>query len=278
MNESETHDITWLPANLLGYDTQTLHIRQGDSLRLTAHDPNESPTGTFTATAVSVGLQPASSSSDQPLAFQFNTPGTHTLAATWTPVSGPNQTATVTLIVHTATFGQNHLVQVGVSRPWTIPGLPAAALVEADDRLVFTQTSTTGPRSYQVRTSEPVNRHIIARLPADVTGAPSAILALGTVHGFDVARADRTRDPHVVHRYTDGTSLMRSSIAAINMPSNLIIRITITSQGTLFTNGSSTLDLTPADFDANGIADIFWETSASGTPKMCHTTHHLYTP
>lgn len=277
---SQSHEITWLPTNLLEYTGQTLHIRQGDSLRLTAHDPSESPTGTFTLGGGTFLSPPPSGpqSSSAPQVYSFNQPGTHTLTTTWTPVSGPAQSATVTLVVHTASFGPSHLVRVGTPRPWTIPGIPATALVEADESLVFTQTSTTGPRTYQVRTSEPVNRHVIARLPADVTGAPSAILTRGTVHGFDVARADRTRDPHVVYRYPDGTSLMRSSIAAINLPSNLIIRITITSQGTLFTNGTNVLDLTPADFDANGIADIFWETSAVGTPKMCHTTNYLYTP
>ena len=269
---TETHDITWLPTNLLEYDSQTLHIRQGDSLRLTAHNPAESATGTFTATAGSAGLQPASSSSDQPLAFQFNTPGTHTLTATWTPVSGPTQTASITLTVHTASFGSSHLVRVGTPRPWALPGIPATALIEADERLVFTQTSTSGTRTYHVASSDPVNRHVIARLPADLPGAPSAILALGTVHNFDVARVDRTRDAQIVTRYEDGTWLMRSTVVAVNLPPEIIIRMTAINQGTLFTNGTTILDLTSADFDANGIAQVYYEWDGSGSPKLCHKT------
>ena len=277
---TETHDITWLPANLLEYDTQTLHIRQGDSLRLTAHNPAESPTGTFTL-AGSAGIPPVPTQpqpSDAPLTTLFNTPGTHTLTATWTPVSGPTQTATVNLTVHTATFGPSHLVQVGTPRPWSLPGIPATALVEADERLVFTQTSTTGTRTYQVRTSEPVNRHVIARLPADVPGAPSAILARGTVHAFDVAYVDRTRDAFTLTRYADGSWLMRNTIVAVNLPPEIIIRMTLENQGSLFVSGSNVLDLRADDFDANGIADIQYEWDGTGTPKQCHRTSLLIAP
>ena len=275
---TETHDITWLPTNLIAYDSQTLHIRQGDSLRLTAHDPTESPSGSFTATAGSAGLQPASSSSDQPLAFQFNTPGTHTLTATWTPVSGPTQTASITLTVHTASFGPSHLVRVGTPRPWVLPGIPATAIIEVDDGLVFTQTSTSGTRTYHVGSSEPVNRHVIARLPADLPGAPSAILALGTVHNFDVAYVDRTRDAFTITRYADGSWLMRNTIVAVNLPPEIIIRMTLENQGSLFVSGSNVLDLRAEDFDANGIADIQYEWHGTGTPKLCHRTSLLIAP
>ena len=223
-------------------------------------------------------MQPASSSSDQPLAFQFNTPGTHTLTATWTPASGPTQTATVDIQVHTATFGSSHLVRVGTPRTWTLPGVPASAFVEADERLVFTQTPTTGTRTYHVGASEPVNRHVIARLPADVTGAPSAILARGTVHNFATAEVDQTRDASIIMRYEDGTWLMRSTLVAVNLPQGVSIRTTAINQGTLFTNGTTILDLTAADFNANGIAHIYYEWSGTGSPKLCHNVTYLFAP
>lgn len=268
---TETHDITWLPTNLLAYDSQTLHIRQGDSLRFTAHAPAESASGTFTLTG-SAGFSPQTSSADQPHTLLFDQPGTQTLNATWTPVSGPSQTASITLTVHTASFGPSHLVRVGTPRPWELPGIPASAFIEADERLVFTQSSTSGTRIYYVGSSEPVNRHVIARLPAGLPGAPSAILALGTVHNFDVARVDRTRDAQIVTRYEDGTWLMRSTVVAVNLPPEIIIRMTAINQGTLFTNGTTILNLTSADFDANGIAQIYYEWDGSGSPKLCHKT------
>jgi len=271
---TESHSITWLPTNVLAYNGQTLHIRQGDSLRLTAHDPTEAPSGTFTlngsAAVMPTLTQPQPSSN--PLTSPFTQPGTHTLTATWTPPSGPTQTATITVVVHAASFGPAHIVRVGTTRPWTITGLPTSSLVEADDRLIFTQTSSTSSRVFNVRTSEPVNRHVIARLPANITGAPSAILSRGTVHSFDVGRVDRTRDSQVIMQYPDGTWLMRSTVVAVNLPPNIIIRMTAVNQGTLFTNGATILNLNSSHFDTNGIAQVYYEWTGTGSPKLCHRT------
>jgi hypothetical protein len=282
------HSITWAPTNLLdSFPGNALHIRLGDSLRLTAHDPAEAASGSFTITGSadfpglhSLGEEgsPLSSSSSTPVIHTFTTPGTYTLNATWTPVEGPTQAATLTISVHTANFGANHIALVGTPRAWTPTALASNHLVEADNRLVFHETTTTGARTFNATSAEAINRHVIARLPASVSGAPSAILARGTVHCYDVARVDRTRDPHVVMQYPDGTWLMRSSIVAVNLPPNIIIRTTITQQGTLFTNGSNVLDLTAADFDANGIAEFHWEWAGTGTPKMCHSTQFLIIP
>lgn len=267
---TESRSLTWVATNLLEFDQATLHIRKGDSLRITAHDPAEAPTGTFTLSGNHPALPSGALNADSPHILLSGTAGTYTLTATH-----GTQTATVTLVVHSADFGSSYPVKVGLARSWTPPLLGATTLVEADERLVFTQTSTTGPRAFTVRIQEAANRHVIARLPATVEGAPSAILARGTVHGFTTAQVEQTRDAQTIHRYDDGTWLMRSTVVAANLPEGVVIRITLLNQGTQFPDGSLILELRAGDFDANGIANIYYE-YVGADPKLCHKVEILY--
>lgn len=262
---ADTRSITWIATNLLELDQSELHIRKGDSLRLTAHAPGDAPSGTFTLGGDHPDLPTGSINSDEPHILTCGTAGSYTLTASY-----GGTTATVTLVVHSADFGASHSVHNGKPRLWTPPVLGATALVEADDRLVFTETSTGGNRTFHVIHSLPANHHVIARLPTDVEGAPSAILARGTVHGFDVARVDETRDSRVVMRYEDGTWLMSITVVAVNLPPDLMIRLDAVNQGTLFTNGATTLELRAGDFDANGIATVYFEWTGATAPKLCH--------
>lgn len=268
---TEVHTITWAPTNLLdSFANNILHIRKGDALRVTAHDPNESASGSFTLGGTTPDLPSGPLNSDTPETLTFHNAGSYTLSATWTPESGPEQSATVTLIVHSANFGPSHLIQANIPRNWTPASLGASHEVEADSRMVFSELSTTGARQFKVSTAETVNRHVIARLPDHVEGAPSAILARGTIHAFDVINVSQTQDGAIVTRYPDGTWLMQNTLIAVNLPPNVIVRVTAVNQGTLFTNGSTTLDLNSTHFDSNGIATVFYEWSGTGNPTMCH--------
>jgi hypothetical protein len=172
--------------------------------------------------------------------------------------------------VHAASFGPALSVGAFVAREWTPDSLEPLLAVEPDSRLSWDETTSEGsPRSFLVTTSEAGQRHVLARMPGDVTGAPSAIVARGTVNGFYLAYIDETGDAQLIHRYPDGTSLMRGSIVAVGLPPDVYIRLSTYFQGTLFTNGSNTLWLTAADFDQNGVANIYFEWDGEGSPYMC---------
>jgi|GEM_PF-1295115 len=274
---TEKHDISWIATNLFEFDQSDLHIRQGDSLRIDAWSAAAADGQPFTVTLEGLLLedetQNTTHTSGQPLSVSFETAGTYTLVA-----SHDSQTTTVTLQVHSADFGPAHLVHIGQPRPWTPPVLGATTLVEADENLTAIETSVSGSRTFQIDTDEAANHHILARLPGGIEGAPAAILARGTVHGFDTAQADRTRDSQILHRYDDGTWLTRSTVVAVNLPEGAIVRITIAAQGTLFTNGSNILELRAEDFDINGIAHIYYENSGATAPKLCHRAIILIEP
>jgi hypothetical protein len=276
---TETHSIAWTPTNLLDtFTDDTLHIRLGDSLRVTAHDPNESASGSFTLSGTPSGLPTGSLDSATPYTLTFDTAGTYSLSTVWTPESGPTESATITIVVHSANFGASHLVQVNTPRNWTPPTLGTTALVEADDRVVFSEITTTGARQFKVSASQSINRHVLARLPGDIDGAPSAILARGTIHAFEVINVSQTQDASIVTQYPDGTWLLHNTIVAVNLPANIIVRITAQNQGTLFTNGSTTLDLNSTHFDANGIAHAYYEWAGTGSPTICHRVQLFLAP
>jgi hypothetical protein len=145
--------------------------------------------------------------------------------------------------------------------------------VEADERLILAETTAdpqTGPRTFKANVNQAGNRHVIARLPADIDGAPSAILARGTVHGFYLAYLDQTADAKIIQAYDDGTWLMSGTLIAVNLPPDILIRLMAHQQGTVFHNGSNILWLDSMDFDANGIATIYYEWSGTGEPKLCN--------
>ncbi len=278
---ADTGSVTWIPTNLFEtFSDATLHIRKGDSLRLDAWSGASADGQPFTVTMGGTLLADenlnTTHTSGQPFTATFATGGTFTLVATH---GGEN--ATVTLVVHSADFGPEHLVQNNDTRTWTPTSLDTLCAVESDARINFIETTAnplTGPRTFAVTISKPANRYVIARLPDGVDGAPSAILSRGTVHGFYIAHADETKDAEIIHQYEDGTWLMRTSFVAVNLPPNVVIRITATQQGTLFTNGSNILELHSSDFDANGIATLYFERDGAGVPKLCHRTELFIQP
>ncbi len=264
----EAHSIAWAAVNILEHSTIT--IRQGDSLRLTAHDSSAaSPEGSFTLGGGETLLSPVPSGpqpSASPVILLFNTPGTHTLTSTWTPIEGATQTANITVTVASASFGPAFDLQTYNRRTWTLPGVQGMN-IEADSALFWNETTAAGAtvRSFLVNAYEAGTRRAVARVPA--TGE---IVATGEVQTFSLTRANATGDSQVVERRADGSSVIRFTIVAENLPANAEIRIHMNYQGTVFTNGSRDLILHPSDFNSNGIASVLVEAS-SDPPQICHS-------
>lgn len=287
---TESKSITWMPTNVFDtFTNNTLHIRVGDALRLDAwsgqtadgqpftvslnHSVTINGTTTLYSTLLADENQSTTHSSGQPFVATFANAGSYTLVA-----NHGGQQATVTLNVHSANFGASHLVQVGVPRNWTPTSLGASHEIEADSRVVFSEITTNGARGFKVSTSEAINRYVISRLPSSVDGAPSSILARGTIHAFNVVNVSQTFDASIVTKSADGKWLMHNTIVAVNLPPNIIVRITAANQGTLFTDGSTTLNLNSTHFDANGIAHVYYEWSGTGNPTMCHRVQLFLAP
>lgn len=267
---TETRQVTWTATNMI--TTDTLTIRKGDSLKLTAWD-GATANGTFTLT---LGGQPvndvsgsAAHQSATPYVHLFDTAGVHTFEAIWQPAGGGTSlTSTLAVTVLEADFGDGIDIMAWNQRTWETPGVGQDILVQADDTLAWAETTAAGAsnRSFAVDIYKSGTRHTLARLPGG-----GAILDRGDVRGFYFASSDETSDATIVTQMADGTYLMRMTYVAENLPANARIRIRSYFQGTTFLNGGNELNLTASDFDQNGIAYVYMEwADGTSAPRMCH--------
>lgn len=260
-----SHEITWAATNVLAHDT--LAIRRGDSLRLTAHAPDAPASGSFTlsASAGAPAVTGGSHAADRPVVLTFDAAGTHTYTATWVPEHGEPQTNTLSIRVRAADFGPDFIVQTWNRRTWTLSGLEDTR-IEADSALYWYETTAVSevPRSFLVKAFNAENTHVIARIPE--TGE---ILARGTVHAFSLSRSNMTSDAQLVERRPDGSGVYRFTMVSENLPSNVSFNMFAQYQGTIFSSGSRNHTVYASDFSSNGIANIYMETSAD-TPRICH--------
>jgi hypothetical protein len=263
---STTGSISWKATNIFEHNSIT--VRKGDSLRITAHSINTTPSGSFTlqASQGAPNVSGLSHSSDQPLVVNFDSAGTYTFNATWTPVQGAPENAQMTVIVREASFGNKFTVETYNRRVWTISGLKDM-IVEADSELFFNETtsSVSPTRSFLVNAYNAREYTTIARVPE--TGE---IIATGIVSAFSLARATATGDSQVVEIRPDGSQVIRFTIVGENIPDNLEIRLRMNYQGTVFPDGSRDLILRASDFSSTGSVDIYVETS-SDPPQLCHS-------
>ena len=270
---AESRAIGWAAADLSALDS--IDIRQGDSLRLdasTSGHGNDQNFGTYSVRIGSTYILDAAGERNHkpgfPVKATFDTPGTHTLSVDY---NGNRPGRTVTLRVHEASFGPALGARAHFPRDWAPPSVGRDAVVQPDSRIAWAETTpaTAAARTFRVNSTVPGERHVLARLPEDVAGAPGAILARGTVNTFYLAYLDETGDIAVIHTYPDGTRLMRGSIVAVGLPPGVAIRLNTYYQGTVFLDGSNTLWLAAGDFGPNGVADLFFEWAGQGDPYVC---------
>ncbi len=260
------HNIDWVPTNIQVHDNLT--IRQGDALRVTAHDPAFAPDGSFTLTMSQGGpaLPGGTYSSNSPIELNFDTAGVYTLNADWTPAGGGAQVSSVlTVNVVSADFGDSFIVQTYNRRTWSISGVDGV-LVEADSNIVFAEQGSNGSnRDFLVEAYNASSYNVVARVPE--TGA---IITTGNVHAFDLARASSSADAQIVEIRPDGSSIVRFTIVAENLPLGVQIRLSIGYSGSVFSNGGNIIFLTSTDLSPTGIGVVYVESSLD-PPRICHS-------
>jgi len=266
----ESPSILWTTTNILAEDALT--IRQGDSLKLSAHAIDGSPSGTFTLSRGAEGVSPTVIATNQPseipVVLAFTTPGTHTLTAIWSPADGTaSRSHTLIVTVKAADFGPTFDIQTYNPRTWSVPGVNGMA-IETNNDIAWNEITVAGAaaRSFVVDLQETGASYVVARLPE--TGD---IIARGIIKAFDIGRAAETADSRQILTRPDGSRHFRFTITAENLPANIEIRIATYFQGAIFDDGSRNFVLHASDFNANGIAEIFIEWGdSSSQPRLCH--------
>lgn len=254
-----SRQVSWIATNLLS--TRTLTIRRGDSLKLTAFS-GATPTSQENV-IIEVEGQTLTTASDQPVVFQFMTPGNIPIQVDHT-VDGSTTQFTATVVVVESPALVSPVCVTGHWREWDLPPMPPGVVIEMDPDLVGETISLgqSGTRKV-VRLAAPDDHVVLARLWSD-----------GPVIGSTALRGMRVRSGAETSLTTletvGGVSRVEMPVVINGLWPDAEVRIEIFIGGVTFSDGSLTRTLSlPGSCDAFGTSMIeFLKVGNAGA--TCH--------
>ena len=216
------------------------------------------------------GLEVENLQPDGTRVVTFDKPGQYELRAT--AVSGEERVGVkVAVRVVRADFGAAFNVSAGIPRVWSLPDMPHDLVIQADSLLTLEELVRKPSQS----------RRLIASYPQGSSGSPRVIARISpggpiaastTVNAFWIVSARDSRDARVVQVLPDGTRVVEFSLTIDGrIPPDLALRIELFVPDAVFADGSTSYELTAADFDENGVARIIaYKAPGKGVAKVCH--------
>lgn len=258
---AEVARIKWNPVNVMV--ASNLVIRKGSSLLLTAQPTNASG-GRM---VITIGPNQLSGPAAQPQAFEFSQAGVYTVTGTFTPLSGPPQSRSISVTVIGHRFSDDPACWVGQGREWRVPSVTPGVVIEVDPRIQSGQEDnrTGGGKilSLVANINEP--RYVVSRL-----GAGGPILDSARVNSF---RFSGARDTYmqVVESYDDGSKLVEMLLIQSPVVPDVTVRLKVIVGGVMFEDGTTDKELSAADFDALGICRIRFIRAQPSRTSVCHS-------
>ena len=249
-------NMTWTALNL--FNSGVMSIRVNDSLKLTAY-PQGATTGSMTISIA--GLTNYSGSIDQPMIYQFTTPGLYTVTGTYSFGSTTN-TSSINITVVEASFPTNApACMIGYTRSWNCPDIPDSAIVEVDNTVSLDRLYT----DMNFRMSEiNSNHYMVARLNQN-----GPILANTKLNGFWVQAAT---DSYMWLVANNGESqTWENQLVAEDVPQDVNICISIIVSGVTLDDGTLERTITSTNLTALGEYDFFMIRPDSLNTSTCHT-------
>jgi len=254
----------WIVTNVLTQPT-TLGLRSGDSLKLSAI-PEGGTAGENEFQLSINGAVTHTGPANSPFIHRFDAPGEYLITASSQGVQG-----SFAVQVYAADFGGPFHLAGGQNRVWDLSAVPHPLYLEWDEEIRATQAeSEPDERIYIVgypHLAQTV-KHVIARLPG---GGP--IVARGTVKAFLFANAVYSGDHRVVEVLEDGTRVIEVGFVLDGpVPDDFSVFLSMWVPDAVFADGESTLNLTAADFDENGLAkfEILKAPGGDTENAICH--------
>ncbi|HBR93734.1 MAG TPA: hypothetical protein DEA90_06180 [Opitutae bacterium] len=261
----EDFELNWLETNIISNNNSTYRIREGDSLLLNAH-PVGASQGSITVQLL--GEAPIHASVDAAVPVVFDSAGTFLIDGVWTDGA---QTASgqVSVEVVRAEFQEAPIALVGSARSW-VSGISSNVVIESDSRGNFKESgsdSVTGERAFEVSTDILAPRYFVSRLSVG-----GAILDSQHILGLRAATTSATAY-RLVEMYEDGTGLYEVSVVLTNVYPTVEAHVDIFVGGVMFDDGSRYKVLKAEDFDANGVANVYFIRPGSARSSICHRTY-----
>lgn len=264
----EEHTIHWTATNLFE-STDTIRVRVGDSLRITAV-PAGAEGGKMAVKLTRDGEQLSAGPGVEPRIVKFEKPGTVTLAAS---AADGQETleASVKIEVVAADFGPAFAVAAGATRTWNLPGLERSLVLDGDAGLGLEEIDSQPPSARRVSVTYPASKsgspRVLARLWKD-----GPIAAATTINAFWFVPATDTGNHRVIEVLADGTRVVEVRYVIDGpIPADLSIWLQMYVTDAVFADGSTWHELTAADFNANGEARLLiYKAPGKGIPYVCH--------
>jgi hypothetical protein len=252
--------VTWETTNVLTDDSY-IEVRQNDSLKLTAY-PEGATDGSISITVEGTTYNPTISS---PVVHKFETAGSVTVTAVYTPTVGEPITKTATVRVCRAVFSSAPACVVGYWRSWENPNIGEEAVLEYDSNLSVKETALSSGRKIDMLTNVDNDSYMIAHLgpKGPIMDSVKLYTITYTTHGAEGYYK-------LLETYTDGSMLIEGYIYLSEVPSDISIVLTIFAAGITFEGGTTEITLTAEDFDENGVARYRLIKPPGAATATCH--------
>jgi len=244
---TQTVSVHWQPTNLLREESDTLTVRQGDSLLLTAfrndaHPEQESYT-------LAANGQTVSASADHPTPVPFPTVGTQVVELSHRSADGAVFTRRYTVNVIPRVTLESPLCVTGCPRLWTPSPLPDGAKLQFDGNV----TVSPGPdaNTYTLATAAPQNQPLLVRY-----GADGPILGSGEVKSVSVRSGDLAGN--IYESIGDPISTARMYVVVSGNLAGAEVRCNIVIGGVTFDDGTTSKSLGVGDFDDFGVGSLLF--------------------
>lgn len=266
---AEAYNLRWIETNLLDFADEPLSVRQGDALRLSAWRVSERKGST--TFRISLDGQPLHEGmASQAFIHRFLENGTSELHVEVLEHGTAVAESRIEVRVVGVDLGPDFHVPSNDLRVWTPPAFDEEVFLEADPALTIRRhEGSEGSASFDVGFSQYRSARgvAVARL-----GDEGPVMDSVVFHGFFFAPSTWTRQNQQIRTLADGTRVY--SVAYIIdgvIPEDLSIWLMMHIAGVMFENGDSWYELTAADFDENGKAElIFLKSPNSPESYICH--------
>lgn len=260
-NTTYTNVVVWTELNILTHGTNTVLLRKGDALLLTAKT-NDAVTGTM-----GIGIEGVTNyagSIEHPIPHGFEEAGLFTVTGTYTNDVVTNGQITVQVV--SASFNGTPACLIGVKREWDCPLIPDEAVIKGDPRLHVEEIPWEGGgRRFLIGTWTEEARYIVARLGTE----DGPILAHTHVAGIRSAQPPYWR---VIQSFSDGSRLVEARLYLGNIPDDLTVEFNIFVGGVTFDDGTISRTITADDFNEFGEYVYYMLQSRDTKSATCHTT------
>jgi len=255
--------VTWLPV-IVGQSAR-IDLRAGDTLKF--HFPQSSDDDALVTYTMLPATWSAQAASSAARTYTFANPGTFTLHA----IHANGAMADTTVVVHQATATSDLVLGTERARIIDLTGVPYTLKLDVAEPLRFAQKSqlAAGGTRLRLECAGQGDYGLLARLPE---GGP--VVAKVPVHVSAYAGATSGQYQLVGQSTVDGYITVSVPLVMTDLPAGYQVRVKIIRAGVLFENGTTTLNLTSADFiDGQYMLRFLYPETMQG--GYCHTVEIL---